>query len=168
MVDTPTLAIPLFPRAHFETLLPDVTGLIFKPMQFSDFFNVGSGLVDTVKIVLFRMLPRRAQIEKVRVEINNCFLKRYGKMTRLEIDKENKVISTDLELKGENVSIQMKLSNYRLIQEEGKNPLFEAGTIEVSREWLNTLLQTLVKTGVIPEQIEVKNPLQQTVVKSIL
>ena len=114
------------------------------------------------------MLPRRAQIEKVRVEINNGLLKKYGKITRLEIDKENKVISTDLELKGENVNIQMKLSNYRLIQEEDKNPLFEAGTIEVSREWLNTLLQTLVKTGIIPEQIEVKNPLQQTVVKSLL
>jgi len=168
VVDTPTLAILLFPRAHFETLRHDVTRLIFKTMQFSDFFNAGNGLMDTVKTVLFRMLPRRAQIEKVRVEINNGLLKRYGKMTRLEIDKENKVISTDLELKGENLSIQMKLSNYRLIQEEGKNPLFEAGTIEASREWLNTLLQTLVKTGVIPERIEIKNPLQQTVVKSLL
>jgi len=26
-------------------------------MQFSDFFNAGSGLVDTVKTVIFRMLP---------------------------------------------------------------------------------------------------------------
>ncbi len=32
-------------------------------MQFSDFFNVGSGLGDTVKIVVFRMLPRGAQIK---------------------------------------------------------------------------------------------------------
>ena len=55
-------------------------------MQFSDFFNVGSGLADTVKIVLFRMLPRGAQIEKVRAEINSGLLKKYGKMTKLEID----------------------------------------------------------------------------------
>ena len=137
-------------------------------MQFNDFFNAGSGLGDTLKIVFFRMLPRGAQIEKVRAEINNGLLKKYGKMTRLEIDKESKTISANLNLKGENESVQIKLSNYRLIQEEGKNPLFEPGTIEVSREWLNTLLQTLVKMSVIPEQIEVKNQLHQTVVKSIL
>jgi len=137
-------------------------------MQFSDFFNAGSGLMDSVKIVFFRMLPRGAQIEKVRAEINSGLLKKYGKMTRLEIDKENKTISADLDLKGENECVQIRLSNYRLIQETGKNPLFEPGTIESSREWLNVLLQTLVKTSVIPEQIEVKNLLYQTVVKSIL
>jgi len=38
----------------------------------------------------------------------------------------------------------------------------------VSREWLDALLKTLVKTSVIPRQIEVKNVLHQTVVKSIL
>jgi hypothetical protein len=70
-------------------------------MQLSDFFNVGGGLVDTVKIVVFKMLPRGAQIEKIRVEINSGLLKKYGKMTRLEIDKENKTISADLDLKGE-------------------------------------------------------------------
>ena len=114
------------------------------------------------------MLPRGAQIEKVRAEINNGLLKKYGKMTRLEIDKDTKTISANLDLKGEMETVQIKLSNYRLIQEEGKNPLFEAGTIEVSREWLNALIKTLVKTSVIPEQMEVKNLLHQTVVKSLL
>jgi hypothetical protein len=133
-------------------------------MQFSDFLNVGSGLVDTVKIVFFRMLPRGAQIEKVRAEINSGLLKKYGKMTKLEIDKENKTVGADLDLKGEKECIQIRLSNYRLIQEDGKNPVFEPGTIEVSREWLNAL----VKTSVIPERMEVKNQLHQTVVKSIL
>jgi hypothetical protein len=137
-------------------------------MQFSDFFNVGSGLVDTVKIVFFRMLPRGAQIEKVRAEINNGLLMRYGKMTKLEIDKENKIIRADLDLKGETEVVRVKLSNYRLIREDGKNPVFESGTIEVSREWLDALLKTLVKTSVIPGQLEVKNLLHQTVVTSIL
>ncbi len=138
-------------------------------MQFRDFFNnAGSGLVDTVKIVFFRMLPRGAQIEKVRAEINSGLLKQYGKMTKLEIDKENKTINVDLDLKGEKEGVRITLSNYRFIQEEGKNPLFEAGIIEVSREWLNALLKTLVETSVIPEQIEVKNLLHQSVLKSIL
>src|SRR5476651_532093 len=103
-------------------------------MQFRDFLNAGSGLADTIKIVFFRMLPRGAQIEKVRAEINSGLLKKYGKMTRLEIDKENKTISADLDLKGEKEGVQIRLSNYRLIQEDGKNPMFELGPIEVSRE----------------------------------
>ena len=114
------------------------------------------------------MLPRGAQIEKVRVEINSGLLKKYGKMTKLVIDKANKTINADLDLKGESEGVRIALKNYRLILEDDKNPVFEPGTIEVSREWLNVLLQTLVKTSVIPEQIEVKNLLHQTVVKSIL
>jgi hypothetical protein len=136
-------------------------------MQFSDFFNVGSGLMDTVKIVLFKMLPRGAQIQKVRAELNSGVLKKYGKMTGLEIDKEAKTICADLELKGEKEGVRVKLSNYRLIQ-EGENPVFELGTIEVSREWLDAVLKTLVQKSVIPGQMEVKNLLHQTVVKSIL
>ena len=121
-------------------------------MQFSDFFNAGSDLVDTVKTVLFRMLPRGAQIEKVRTEINNGLLKKYGKVTKLEIDRENKTINAVLDLKGEKEGVRITLSNYRLVQEEGKNPVFELGAIEVSREWLNALSKTLVKTNVIPER----------------
>jgi len=137
-------------------------------MQFSDFFNVGSGLMDTVKIVLFKMLPRGAQIQKVRAELNSGVLKKYGKMTGLEIDRENRIISADLELKGEREAVQIKVSNYRLVQEDGKNPVFELGAIEVSREWLDVLVQTLVKKSAIPGRMEIKNLLHQTVVKSIL
>lgn len=137
-------------------------------MQFSDFFNAGGNLVDTVKIVFFRMLPRGAQIQKVRAEINSGLLKKYGKMTKLEIDNKSKTISADLDLKGEKDGVRITLSNYRLIQEEGKNPLLEHGAIEVSREWLDALLKTLAKTGVIPERMEIKNLLHQAVVKSLL
>jgi hypothetical protein len=152
-----------------ENLLLNVTGLILKPMQFSDLFNNASdGLVETVKIVLFRMLPRGAQIQKVRAEINRGLLKKYGKMTGLEIDNANKTISADLDLKGEKDGVRIKFSNYRLIQEDGKNPVFELGAIEASREWLNAVLKTLVKSGVIPERMEIKNLLHQVVVKSIL
>ena len=122
-------------------------------MQFSDFF---------------RMLPRRAQIEKVRVEINNGLLKKYGKLTKLEVDKESKTINADLDLKGEKEGVRITLSNYRLIQEEGKNPVFELGAIGVSREWLDALLKTLVKTSVMPGRMEVKNLFHQAVVKSLL
>jgi len=114
------------------------------------------------------MLPRGAQIQKVRAEINSGVLKKYGKMSGLVVDKENRTISADLNLKGEKECIQIKLSNYRLVQEDGKNPVVEIGTIEVSREWLDTMLNTLVQKRVIPERIEIKNLLHQTVVNSLL
>ena len=114
------------------------------------------------------MLPRGAQIGKIRGEFNNGLLKQYGKITKLEIDKGNQTISLDLELKGEKECIQIKVASYRLHQAEGQNLFFEPGTIEVSREWLNTLLKTLVKTNVLPERIEIKDPFQLAVVKSLL
>lgn len=137
-------------------------------MQLSDFFHAGSGLADTVKIVFFTMLPRGAQIEKVRAEINRGSLKKYGKLTALTIDLENKIISADLNLKGDKEGVRITLSNYRLVQADGKNPVFEPGTIEVSREWLDAVLKSLIKTGVMPDRMEVKNLLHQTVVKSLL
>lgn len=141
---------------------------ILDSMQFSDFINAGSGLGDMVQIVFFRMLPRGAQIEKVRAELNKTLLKNYGKLTRLEIDKTDKIIRLEMDLKGEQEGIGITLSNYRLLQEDGKNPVFETGAIEVSRDWLNALLQNLIKTRVIPECLEIKNLLHQAVVKSLL
>jgi hypothetical protein len=53
-------------------------------MQLSDFLNGSGDLLDTVKIEFFRMLPRRAQIQKIRAEINSSLLKKYGRMIKLE------------------------------------------------------------------------------------
>jgi hypothetical protein len=156
-----------FTRSPIEILLPDFTGLILKPMQLNDFLNV-SAWGDSVRKVLFGMLPQRAQIEKVRTEINHGLLKKYGRMTKLEVDKESKTINADLDLKGEKEGIRISLSNYRLLQDAGKNPVLEFGAIGASREWLDVLLKTLVQTSVIPERMEVKNLLHQTVVKSLL
>jgi len=137
-------------------------------MQISDFSKSGSGLMDTVQMVFFKMLPRGAQIEKVRAEINRSLLKPYGKISRLEIDRTKKIIRAELELKGETEPVRITVSNYRLIQEDGKNPLFETGLIEASREWLDALLKTLASRRFVPERMEIKNPLHQTVLKAIL
>jgi len=137
-------------------------------MQFSDFSKTGNGLMDAVQMFFFRMLPLRAQIEKVRAEINRSLLKPYGKLIRLEIDKEHSIIRAELELKGEKEPVWITLSNYRLIQGTGKNLWFEPGTFEVSREWLHTLVKTFADRMTWTERMEIKNPLHQTVLKSIL
>ena len=83
-------------------------------MQLQDFFNAaGGGLADSVKIVFFKMLPRPAQIDKVRAEINRTLLKKYGRLTRLEIDRTQRTITVELDLKGEKTSVQIRLTNYR-------------------------------------------------------
>lgn len=123
---------------------------------------------DTFKSVFFKMLPRGAQIEKVRSEVNSGLLKKYGKLTNLEIDNKKKVITADLDLKGENETVRIVLANYRLVETEGKKTVIELGTIEVSRAWMNALVKTLVKSNAIPERMEVSNPLHQIVVKSLL
>lgn len=133
-------------------------------MQFSDLFgSAGNHLVETVKIVFFRMLPRAAQIQKVRQEINGGILRKYGKVTGLEIDQENRVVRAGLELKGETEGIQVTLSNYRV-----DGTFFEPGTIEVSREWLDVLVKTLTAKQVIPERIEIRNQLHRTVLQTLL
>ena len=133
-------------------------------MQFSDIFgSAGNHLVETVKIVLFRMLPRAAQIQKVRQEINGGILRKYGKVTGLEIDRENRAVRAALELKGEMEGIQITLSNYRM-----DGAFFEPGTIAVSREWLDVLVKTLTAKKVIPERIEIKNQLHRTVLQTLL
>ena len=138
-------------------------------MQLQDFFNAaGGGLADSVKIVFFKMLPRPAQIDKVRAEINRTLLKKYGRMTRLEIDRIQRTITVELDLKGEKASVQIRLTNYRLHEAAGQPPRFEPGTITASREWLDALLQTLAANGAIPDRLEIKNPLHQAVVKSLL
>jgi hypothetical protein len=138
-------------------------------MQAIDLFSdAGSKFFEAVKITFFRMLPRGAQIDKVRREINTGPLRHYGKMTKLEIDRDNKTISLDLDLKGEKESVQIKVSNYRLHHADGQNPVFEPGTVEASREWINTLIKELVTSKVLPERIEVKNAFQLAVVKAIL
>lgn len=152
-----------------EYLPPAGAGLILGFMNFRNFFNeAGSGLVESAQIVLFRMLPRGAQIQKVRDEINRSLLKKYGKLTRLEIDRENRTIRAEVDLKGEAEGVHIKVSNYRLVQEAGKNPVLEPGTIEVSREWMDALLKTLVKADIIPARLELKTLLHQTVAKTIL
>jgi len=137
-------------------------------MQLSDLIQAGNGLGDTFKSVFFKMLPRGAQIEKVRSEVNSGLLKKYGKLTNLEIDNKKKVITADLDLKGENETVRIVLANYRLVETEGKKTVIELGTIEVSRAWMNALVKTLVKSNAIPERMEVSNPLHQIVVKSLL
>lgn len=69
----------------------------------------------------------------------NLKIKSYGIMTALKIDRENKTVSLELELKGEVQPIKITVSNYNIVEND-KGTFIEVGEITTSREWMNALL----------------------------
>ena len=93
--------------------------------------------------------------------LNNLILKPYGTMTKLEINKEKKTIEIELDLKGEDKPIQLKLVNYELSQ-VGSDSIFNPGTPSASREWLSALLAAQAKP------YKITDPSVQAILKSLL
>jgi hypothetical protein len=100
----------------------------------------------------FRYLKHDCSATGGRLWLNNTMLKLYGNMTKLEIDSKNKTIFLELELKGELQPIQVKLSNYKLVQ-NGNETFIELGEINCSREWMNVLLAEQLN-GLIKTQLQ--------------
>lgn len=69
----------------------------------------------------------------------NQNLKRYGKMTTIQIDSTARTIHVELELKGESSPLQLDVKHYQLT-EDGGETFIELGEIETSREWMNHLI----------------------------
>jgi hypothetical protein len=67
-------------------------------------------------------------------------LKRYGQMTNLHIDTQNKRIDIELDLKGETSPIKVAVKSYRLDSDSGET-FVELGEVETSREWMNALIE---------------------------
>lgn len=70
--------------------------------------------------------------------------KRYGTMTKIQIDSAAKTIHVELDLKGETSPLTIDVKGYSLSAEGGET-LIELGEIETSREWVNLLLADYVK-----------------------
>jgi hypothetical protein len=69
----------------------------------------------------------------------NQTLKRYGQMTQIRIDSQNRRIDVELQLRGESSPIQLALKSYELSSEAGET-FIAIGEIESSREWINQLI----------------------------
>ncbi len=70
--------------------------------------------------------------------------KRYGNMTRIQIDSQSKRIEVELDLKGETSPLRIEISSYQLSSEAGET-FIHLGTIDTSREWVNALLDDYLK-----------------------
>ena len=124
-------------------------------------FNVGNALKEWVIGNATALLPKVIIKGGVKIYLNNTILKPYGNMTKLEINKEKTTIDIELDLKGEDKPIHLKLVNYELSQ-EGPISRFNPGTPSASREWLSALLAANAKPFTITD------PTVQAIMKSLL
>jgi len=68
----------------------------------------------------------------------NARCRKFGALTRLEINREAKSIHAVLELKGESVPIAIDVADYHVSERDGKFFL-KLGTVTTSREWITAL-----------------------------
>ncbi len=61
-------------------------------------------------------------------------------MTKLEINKENKTIHAELELKGETQPITVDVNGYEVVEAGGKTRML-LREVKISREWMNAVFQ---------------------------
>ncbi len=80
--------------------------------------------------------------------IVNHKIARYGSMTELSIDSEQKIITATLQLKGEKEPIQLRLARYRL-QSDGPADTFTVEEVYVSREWMQALASDFLQNKAI-------------------
>jgi hypothetical protein len=66
--------------------------------------------------------------------------KRYGIMTRIQIDSQARRIEIDLELKGESSPLHVDVKEYQITAGAGGETFIELGEIETSREWINAVI----------------------------
>jgi hypothetical protein len=66
--------------------------------------------------------------------------KRYGIMTRIQIDSQARRIEIDLELKGETSPLHVDVKEYQITTGAGGETFVDLGEIETSREWINAVI----------------------------
>lgn len=74
----------------------------------------------------------------------NLQLTKIGRMINLKIDSKLKTVHVELELEGETEPIHVEIPKYSIIR-EGETTFIELTEIQVSREWMNVLVEKYLK-----------------------
>lgn len=72
--------------------------------------------------------------------LNAKLLVPYGRATSLEIDSKARTLRMNLELKGEAAAVELEITEYEIVNEEGRYFGVVKG-VRTSREWLTALAQ---------------------------
>jgi hypothetical protein len=81
--------------------------------------------------------------------IVNHHIARYGHMTELTIDPDQKIITATLQLKGEKDPLFLRLTHYDL-QTVNDATTLTVGEVYLSREWMQTLATDLLQNKPLP------------------
>ncbi|HLA28017.1 MAG TPA: hypothetical protein VJZ49_08985 [Syntrophales bacterium] len=76
----------------------------------------------------------------------NNWLKEFGMMTSILIDSKSKSMAIEVELKGEDRPISIKINDY-VIEPDGNGSIVTIGDISFSREWMDVLAKKFLAKG---------------------
>lgn len=111
------------------------------------------GLIRTIKDLALQAGAKHYANERIR---------NYGHMTNLQIDSATRTIHFEILLKGETSPVTGSAKYQPKL--DGEKKLVEFTEIQTSREWINLLIQDLVKTRVV----ELPEGIPTTVAKLLL
>lgn len=92
----------------------------------------------------------------------NEHIQKYGHMTNLQIDSATRTIHFEILLKGETIPVTGSAKYQPKFN--GEKKLLEFTEVQTSREWMNILIQDLLKTRVV----ELPEGIPTTVAKLLL
>jgi hypothetical protein len=76
----------------------------------------------------------------------NHKIKEFGVMTSILIDSKNKSIAIEVELKGEERPISIRIKEYG-VEPDGDGSLLTIGDISFSREWMDVIAKKFLANG---------------------
>lgn len=81
------------------------------------------------------------------------YVEKYGDLKDINLDSKNKIISVNIQLKGEHDILTVILKDYQIIEESNKTYV-KVRSAEASKIWLNNAFQDFLvgKKFEIPEQ----------------
>ena len=79
----------------------------------------------------------------------NRQLKEFGEMTSIVIDPKNKTIAIEVELKGEEKPITIRIKEYE-VEPDGEGSLVKIGDISFSREWMDVIAKKFLANSKLP------------------
>lgn len=80
------------------------------------------------------------------LSVLNSKIKEFGVMTSILIDSKSKSIAIEVELKGEDKPISIKIKEY-VIEPDGDGSLIKIGNISFSREWMDVIARKFLANG---------------------
>jgi hypothetical protein len=97
---------------------------------------------------IVRSLNQASHSQGPRFVVNH-YIARYGHMTELSIDSEQKIITATLQLKGEKEPLFVRLTRYDL-QTAGDATTLTVGEVYLSREWMQVLAADFLQNKPLP------------------